>query len=140
MRALSIIFGPNGPVFDLANLAVQPLGNYQALILDFATTIQNALVTLGTKRGSDPLYPDRGTTLQLDGMNGAMVNAVWTNHTANFAALLVLNFSQKTDIQSNPFKMQTFALTSIDLEDQSVLLNIYTTCVNGTTVGQQITM
>lgn len=129
MRGLRINFGPNGPVFDFSSPQV-----------DFDTTTQNALVNLGTQAGSDLIFPDRGTTLQMDAAAGRMVNQSWANQTCNFAALAVLNFSQRTELQSNPFKLQDFKLTSISLSGPSAVLNVNSICVTGEQIGQTTTL
>lgn len=113
MRGSKINFGENGPVFD-----------FSAPLVDFDTTVQNAMVNTGMDYGSDPLYPDRGTNLLRDGVQGGMINQLWANHAANFSALLTLSFSQKTEIQSNPFKLQSFSLTSVALQNQTGVFNI----------------
>ncbi len=127
MRGLRLNFSKTGPALD-----------FSGPLVDFDTTVQNALVNLVTASGSDQLYPDRGTTLQLDGAQGRMVNQVWAQQAGNFAALAVLNFSQKTEIQSNAFKLQKFAVTSTRLQSGQAVFSVSATSVAGVTVGQQV--
>lgn len=102
---------------------------------DFACTVQNALVNVGTDKGSDPLYPGRGTRLKIDGAEGRMINSAWSTHAANFAALRTLSFIQQTDRQTNPFKLQSFVLRCRELKDQTVKLDVQATSQDGTQIG-----
>lgn len=120
MRALRINFEASGPVFD-----------FSSPLVDFDTTVQNALVTLGTDAGSDPIFPDRGTALLLSATSGMMVNQVYANHAGNFAALDVLAFIQETELQANPYKMQNFTLVSTSLTNDNVIFTAQATGVNG---------
>lgn len=113
-----------GPVFD-----------FTKPVADFSCLVQNALVNVATDQGSDPIFPDRGTTLKQDGAIGRMVNTVWATQAANFAALSTLAFIQQTDVQSNSFKMQSFTLRCQQLSNQLALLAVQAVCTDGTTIG-----
>ena len=128
MRGIILDFTQAKPVFD-----------FSAPLIDFDTTVQNAMVNLTTRQGSDQLYADAGTNIQIDAARGQMINTVWANHSSNFAALAVLNFSQKTELQANPFKMQNFQLICLDLNGQSADFSITATSVNNEVVGSQVT-
>lgn len=124
MRGIKILFQDGGPVFDLENP-----------VKDFDATVQNALVNTGTRLNSDAVYPDRGTELMKDAAAGRMVNLTSANHMANFAALRTLAFIQKTEKQSNPFKLQDFKLRSRSLKDQHLELDVKATSVTGEVRG-----
>ena len=124
MRSSRIFFGPTGPRFD-----------FTRVLIGFDCTVQNALVNLGTDRGTDRVYPSRGTDLKVDAAVGRMVNLTWANHTANFAALRTLEFIQQTDNQTNAFKLQDFKLISTGFSGQRIKLNAQATSVIGETRG-----
>lgn len=103
--------------------------------VDFDCTVQNALVNVATDQGSDPFFLDRGTNLKKDGAQGRMVNSAWATQAANFAALRTLSFLQQTDLQSNPFKLQSFILRCRQVAEQAVALEVQATSIDGTVVG-----
>jgi hypothetical protein len=124
MRGIKLNFNAGGPTFD-----------FTAPAIDFGCTVQNALVNVGTDQGSDPFFTDRGTNLKKDGARGLMVNSAWATHSANFAALRTLSFIQQTELQSNPFKLQSFILRCQQVANQSVALEVQATSTDGTIVG-----
>jgi hypothetical protein len=128
MRGVKIDFTGDQPVFDFTDT-----------VQDFDTTVQNALVNLGTMINSDLLYPDRGTYLMLDAVQGRMVNLQWANNSANFAAIKTIVFSQNNDLVGNPFILQTLTLTANVYNINQLTLNVSAVCVDGTTVGASVT-
>ena len=71
--------------------AVEP-GKTEDITFDFDnlnsgkdSTIQDSMVNIGTRQGSNPLNEDEGTTLQEDTLNYALVNSSYLTHTCNFA-------------------------------------------------------
>lgn len=129
MRSLKIAFRNSGPVFDF--------GTFNS---GFDGTVQNALVNVGTNQGTDPLYPDRGTTLAKDAAQGRMVNSVWAAHTTNFAALSTLSFIQKTEAQDDLDRLQDFQLEIELLQSQQVKLNVFAKSSLGETRGLKVTI
>ncbi len=124
MRGSKISFIEGGPVFD-----------FSGPLIDFNCTVQNALVNVGTDKGSDIYFIDRGTDLKKDGTQGRMLNPAWTTQTANFAALRTLAFNQQTELQSNPFKLQAFTLRCRQVSEQAVVIEAQAVCIDGTVVG-----
>ena len=64
-------------------------------INDIGCTHQNAIVILTTMKGTDKMFPDKGTNLLLAGLRNEMFNPVATQHVANFAALDTIVFCNK---------------------------------------------
>jgi len=124
MRGVKINFDANGPSFD-----------FTAPLRDFETTVQNALVNVATDAGSDPVYPDRGTDLLLDGVSGRLINNAWANHSANFAAIKTLVFSQSVDKPSDPHRLQNFKLKNAQITNQSLKLSAQATAADGQVTG-----
>lgn len=65
-------------------------------VADADCEIQNALVNVGTARGSDPMYPLRGTNMLKEATSGAVVDLDSARHVANFAALYTFDFIRST--------------------------------------------
>ena len=124
MRGIRISFDSAGPRFDFSVIA-----------RDFETTVQNALVNISTAAGSDPIYPDRGTDLLLDGVSGRLINNTWANHSANFAAISTLVFSQSVDDPSDPHRLQNLTLQGAKIRGQTLMLSAQATAVDGQKMG-----
>jgi len=124
MRGILINFDAGGPRF-----------NFDAPVKDFEATVQNALVNVGTNRGSDGLFEDRGTDLKIDGAQGRMATQIWANHSANFAALRTLSFSQQNDDPNNAWKLQSFTLRCEKLVQTTAVLAVEAVSEGGTTIG-----
>lgn len=124
MIGIGIKFQDSGGVFD-----------YQTPVVEFAATVQNAMVNLGTRQGSDPIYPDRGTRLWEDAVRGRMVNLAWANHSANFAALHTLAFIQNTEAASNANRLSDLRLLATEVKDQRLVLQVGARSAWGEQVG-----
>jgi len=125
MNGIALVFGTEGPYFDLS-------GN---LVTGFNATVQNALVCAGTNQGSDPLFPTRGTTLLADGTSGKMVNLGLAQTRANIAALNVLSFIQSTDSAQNADMLQDIQFQCQTIKDQNLAIAVKATSTTGKTVG-----
>lgn len=67
--------------------------NFESVVRGFESTKQNAIVNLGTQKGSDKVYPEKGTGLMEAAFKGAISgNAMEAGHQANFAASDTLFF------------------------------------------------
>lgn len=124
MRGMAINFTGNSPMFTFTAPAV-----------DIETIAQNAMVNLGTQKGSDPLYADRGTDLLDSAVQGRMINTNYANQVAAFAALDTLVFAQTQDNPLDPNRTANVELLATKLELQSVTLALKVTDKTGTTIG-----
>jgi hypothetical protein len=124
MRGVKIDFTGAAPVFDFSNT-----------VQDFNTTVQNSMVNLATQIGSDTLYPDKGTNLLMDAVQGLMINQQWANNSANFAAIKTIVFSQNNDLPGDPFSLQTLSLTADVFNIYNLNFSVTAVCVDGTVVG-----
>lgn len=124
MNGIRLSFGEAGPVFD-----------FRTPVREFYSTVQNALVNVGTSLGSDKVFVERGTDLKLDGAQGRMATKVWANHSANFAALRTLSFVQQNDQETNSWKLQSFTLRCEKLVLDTVTLNVQAVSAGGQVVG-----
>lgn len=88
MRDIRIVFnGDNGRTFIDLNKSVSGK----------LLTAQKCLINIPTLRGSDALYPDKGTTLLQECIGATLVNTTAVTHVANYAALDTLYFINRTD-------------------------------------------
>ena len=126
MTAVAIAFSPDGgaPVFDFTGTAT-----------GFNTTIQNALVTLGTRIGSDQIFTDRGTSLLEDANQGGFTDINTANTAASFAANDVLIFNQLNDNSNNVYRLTSFTLTAVSISNQNLFISITAGDANGDTAG-----
>lgn len=81
MRGLRLTFSQEGPI-SLNGDAVTDLECIQ----------QNALVNIGTSKGSDAIFPDKGTDLFKAAVGGVIYDIQSAQHAANFAALDTVTF------------------------------------------------
>jgi len=102
---------------------------------DFETSVQNALVNVSTDQGSDPIYPDRGTNLLLDGVSGRLINNTWANHSANFAAVQTLVFCQSVDDPADSHRLSNFTLSQAQIVGQKLTLSSQAVAADGQRAG-----
>ncbi len=126
MNGIRLNFSEGGPRFD-----------FSRPVKEFNSTVQNALVNVGTALGSDKVFVERGTDLKIDGAQGRMATTVWSNHSANFAALRTLSFVQQNDQETNSWKLQAFTLRCEKLVLDTVTLNVQAVSAGGQVVGGQ---
>ena len=67
----------------------------------FDTTLQNAVVNVGQRASSDPVYPRKGISLFQQSLSGALVDVNSAGHYVNFAALSTISFSRQTELSGN---------------------------------------
>lgn len=86
---------------------------------------QKMFVNLATEQGSDPLYPDRGTTLLAGAIGGVIVDTAAAAHLSNFAALdtvVFVNGGAYPDLRENQQEVDdSVADINITLKDVDVL-------------------
>lgn len=91
---------------------------------EFDALVQNSLVCLATVVGSDKAFPEKGTKLLKQGLQGALINLAAATAAAQFAAIDTLFFvnTQETDparrltgltLQPVVFSLGTFELNSL---------------------------
>ncbi len=109
-------------------------------VAGFAATVQNALVNLGTGQGSDPLFPERGTTLQQDAVEGKLIDLNSAQHSSNFAAVDTLSFGKVYTATDDPDGLSTLQLAPADFTGSRVLIDALFTATDGRVVGVKTTI
>jgi hypothetical protein len=70
-------------------------------ITGFDATVQNALVNIGTRRGTDKIYPGKGTNILKSAVEGKIVGLNVANHESQIAALNTLFFSREYETSAD---------------------------------------
>lgn len=120
MKDLKFILDGDKSTIDL-NSAVEDKNLYE----------QKALVNMVTVKGSDPIYPDRGTDLLQDAIYGKVYSRTGTIHVGNFAALDTIYFIRSTDPED--IYGESFTIRDINVEGLS-----YTNTTNTLNLAVQL--
>jgi hypothetical protein len=67
----------------------------------FDATVQNALVNIGTRNGTDKIYPDKGTTILKSAVEGKIVGLNVANQESQLAAVDTLFFSREYETSAD---------------------------------------
>jgi len=124
MKGLKLILDEGGARFD-ESVAVE----------GFAAAVQNAMVGIATAKGSDRIYPKKGTGLFTAAVSGALVDPVAAAHHSNFAAVDTLFFSRTTDYADSPHKLAKIKLTPVVFDGRQMDLSAEFTSLNGDVLG-----
>lgn len=128
MKTLKINFDSAGASF----------GN--SSVTGFSATAQACLVTLGCDKGSDPIFPTRGTNLRKAGASGALIDSNSAQHASNFAAVDVLFFVGKAGSPSDPDNVSAVKLQAALLSGQALTIKSQFTSIGGETIGTLATI
>ena len=129
MNGLAINFTDAGPLLD-----------FTRAIAGEDAEMQNVMVNIGTQKGTDPLFADRGTELLLAGVRGRLVSPTWARHDANFAALDTLAFVKANDQADNEFGISILRLGVKDFLPGKLVLSVYAEFENGSVRGKDYTV
>lgn len=93
---------------------------------DHTTLAQSCLALSVTVKGSDILFPDKGTDLQAGVINLNIINTLYTSHVSNFAALDILSFLEKnTTYQQNQVEVADIDMGIINASEYGESLKLY---------------
>lgn len=109
-KGIKIYFPPskNHSALDLDEIDF----DFSTYLSGFETTVQSALIDLGTKKGSNKYFPERGNDFEEEAASGFFVETVQLQHSANFMAL-----DTKTFINQNIRNIQMIAPSIIEDAD-----------------------
>lgn len=111
--------------------------NPAAEVTGFDTTVQNALVNVATRQGTDVIYPAKGTVLLKNAVAGKIAGINDANHEAQLASLQTLYFSREyeTSVKSTD-KLEVMKMAPVSYDGQSLRLTVaFTDAANTRTVG-----
>lgn len=131
MRGIKINFSDGVAVIDPT-----------AHVAGFDATVQNALVNIATRNGTDRIYADKGTSILARAVEGKIVGMNEANHQAQLAALDTLYFSRKHETSADSkIKLGAVAMKPVTYDGDSLKLNVaFTDLAISRTVGTETTL
>jgi hypothetical protein len=84
-------------------------------VTGFQATVQRALLNLMVTKGSDPIFPLRGTDLLTRALGGTLLNLRAAEHAGNFASSDTLFFGRQNDLTDSSVKMAAIQLSVASL-------------------------
>lgn len=107
-------------------------------VTGFDATIQNGLVNIGTRNGTDRIYPNKGTIILKSAVEGKIVGLNVANHEAQIAALDTLFFSREYETTDDPSVklgkvfLDTLSYDGTKLRINAAFVNFTETITKGT--------
>jgi hypothetical protein len=90
----------------------------------FDATIQNALVNIGTRQGTDRIYPSKGTSILKSAVEGKIVGFNVANHESQLAALDTLFFSREYETSTDlSIRLGKVFMDTLSYEDNKLKIN-----------------
>lgn len=126
MKGLKVNFNSDGITIDT-----------EASVDGLEATIQNALLNIATRKGTDKVFPNKGTDLLHSAVTGKIVGINDANHVSQFAALDTLFFIRQFDItQPSNTRIGKIFMQPVSYNGHRLLINATFTDIDGTrTVG-----
>lgn len=97
--------------------------------------VQRALVNLGTSRGTDPVYPTRGTLLMKQALTNALSGRNRLTQKTSYAAIDTLHFLRGTDDLGDDDRLRELKMAVADLEVGMVTFSAQFTATSGESIG-----
>lgn len=110
----------------------------EAKVTDFDATVQNALANIGTRQGTDRIYPTKGTSILKNAVEGKIAGLNVANHEAQLAAINTLFFSREYETSTNlsvklgKVFLDTLSYDGAKLRINSAFINFSETITKGT--------
>jgi hypothetical protein len=112
-----------------------PSFNFEEPIEDFSALIQNALVNVGTSKGSDLGYPDKGTSLLKEAVSGFLTSDIAIVNQSKFAAIDTLFFSRQNSSDNFEEFIEEVELIPIDFDINTLSIQTRFLSSSGERVG-----
>lgn len=129
MRGLRVNFNEDGASID-----------FNDSVNDFYSTVQNAVVNIGTKKETDKIYTTKGTTFFEKAVAGGVNTILEASHSSNFAADETIRFYQKTDNNTDA-KLTVFRLTPTSfVQGEKLQVNVYAESSEGHIIQSATTL
>lgn len=102
---------------------------------------QNILMSLGTMKGTDQVYPLRGTNLFIRGLQGRLVDMISAGHEGNYAAADVLDFVSANDpFDATREKIHRIFLSPVLFDGQHLEMELELETSTGARIGTSATL
>lgn len=108
-------------------------------VTDFRATTQDGMLNIACTKGSDIIYPDRGTNLYKDALAGKVPTLTDAYHVSNFAALDTKFFLNSVIVDGGE-RVDKIVLEPFSYENNRLKINATFTGDAGTTVGINVTI
>ena len=121
MKGIRVNFSEDGASID-----------FNSTVNNFYSLVQNAVVNVGTKSGTDAVYPDKGTSFFDNAVKSGINTLLEASHSSNFAADETMAFYQKTnetkiESQLSVFRLQPAAF----VQGEKLEVNVYAESTSG---------
>lgn len=100
------------------------------------SSVQNALVNIGTMQGTDKAFSDRGTDLFKTVLSRGLPNVGDARHAANFAAVNTLFFVREQEEQTTDDSISRLQLTPSSLSLEKAEFDAYIETIGGEVFGR----
>ena len=121
MKGIRVNFSEEGATID-----------FNDTVNNFYSIFQNAIVSVGTKQGTDQIYPTKGTTFFERAVKGGISTLTEASHSSNFAADEVMDFNQKTDEAPIDSKLSVFRLIPVSfVKGEKLEVDVYAESSSG---------
>ena len=109
----------------------------ESKISDFDATVQNALVNIGTRAGTDRIYTDKGTSILDRAVEGKIVGFNAANHESQLASIDTLFFSREYETSdSDAIKLGNVVMAPLTYDGNKLTIEAaFTNLSNSLTVG-----
>lgn len=99
-------------------------------------SVQNALVNIGTMKGSDKAFEDRGTDLFKTVLARGLPSVSDARHAANFAAVNTLFFVRAQEESTTDISIRRLRLTPSSLSLEKAEFDAYIETIGGDVFGR----
>ena len=120
MRSIRVNFEANGAIID-----------FNSEVDGFWPTVQNAVTFLGSKTGTDVIFPKKGTDIHTDAVSGGMITSEIFARALQDVAVKALQFSNRTEDDFNEHELSNFDLNLAGWSGSSAGVTVNATSSQG---------
>ena len=102
---------------------------------DFNALVQNCLVNIATTKGTDRIFPEKGTDLLKDGVVGLLTSTGAVVASSTFASVNTLFFIRETDYDDTEESIENITLEPVNFELNLLELQTQFLSTQGKIVG-----
>jgi hypothetical protein len=106
----------------------------------FETIVQNAMVEVGQKSGSDIIYLEKGNQLQNKAASGGVSTFERLGSEVNLMSIQITDFLNDTDDIDNEDKLMRLSLTVSEMDVDKARLKVEALSTNGQQIGLEATL